>query len=554
MAISMDMKYTALYWALRFVENELDVHVKDYIGYKIIIDAEKQMVNYGDKIKVLGEELNFLKRHKDFVVLECIDRLLLKGYKPTDIVLDGRENCPDIVLNGNVEIYCEQWGKDYLSAAKIFNSDKNNSILYTSRLVSGLLEYKNIIKVDNDAYNYGLFEPSVPLYSIIPQKAKEVIIEQTADIDDYENFEDELITYKCKSKVLKVPEGITTIGASAFWNNTFVEEIILPKSLKRLGGDCFYYCTSLKKVNIPSEVWIMGNNPFAGCPFLEIINESPYFVLENGVLYNQDKTNLIHYTISKTDKEFIVPNGVTCLGKHCFFACDNLERIIVPESVIRFENNPFSGCTKLSVDNKSSYYYFENGVIYNKFKTTIIGCLNGSQIDRLVIPETVTLISRNSFWNCKGVKNIVITKNVDRIGYNPFAGAENLLLESESPLFIAENGIIYDQNKTHMLCATNRAVGKTFNVPDSVTHINRGVFSGCKDLEQINFNGVTYIDKSSFTNCTSLKEVYIPDSVTYIGEWVFSYCKNLNKISINKNTFVDKNAFNECPAEIIWRD
>ena len=34
MAISMDMKYTALYWALRFVENELDVHIKDYSGYK----------------------------------------------------------------------------------------------------------------------------------------------------------------------------------------------------------------------------------------------------------------------------------------------------------------------------------------------------------------------------------------------------------------------------------------------------------------------------------------------------------------------------------------
>lgn len=240
--------------------------------------------------------------------------------------------------------------------------------------------------------------------------------------------------------------------------------------------------------------------------------------------------------------------------KQIFLDAFYLERIIVPESVIRFENNPFSGCTKLSVENKSPYYHFENGVIYNKFKTTIIGCLNGSQIDRLVIPETVTLISRNSFWNCKGVKNIVITKNIDRIGYNPFAGAENLLLESESPLFIAENGIIYNQNKTHMLCATNRAVGKTFKVPDSVTHINRGVFSGCKDLEQIDFNGVTYIDKSSFTNCTSLKEVYIPDGVTYIGEWVFSYCKNLKTISINKNTFVDKNAFNECPAEIIWRD
>ena len=59
--------------------------------------------------------------------------------------------------------------------------------------------------------------------------------------------------------------------------------------------------------------------------FYDIYQNSRYadFVLENGVLYNQDKTNLIHYTISKKDKEFIVPSGVICLGKHCFFACDN---------------------------------------------------------------------------------------------------------------------------------------------------------------------------------------------------------------------------------------
>ena len=548
--ISMDMKYTALYWALRFIENELDVHVKDYSGYKITIYANEQVVDFGDKIKVedltnSGKTVKQTKRypldlHKSFVVLELIDRLLTSGYKPEHIKIFVNSSIVDVVLDtGNyyAAIHCVAWG-DYAGGVELVAADYE--LTYASRLVSGLLEYKGVYYADGFEFMVG-----------VGSNSNNVKIEATSD---FEIVGDELITYKGKSKIVKVPEGIATIGASAFWNNTFVEEIILPKSLKRLGGDCFYYCTHLKKVNIPSGVWIMGNNPFAGCPNLEIVNESPYFVLESGILYNQDKTNLVYYPINKKDKEFIVPNSVTCLGKHCFFNCDNLEKIVIPDSVVRFENNPFSGCTKLEVENHSPYYHFENGVIYNKFKTTIIGCLNGSQIERLVIPETVTLISRNSFWNCKGVKNIVITKNVDRIGYNPFAGAENLLLESESPLFIAENGIIYDQDKTHMLCATNRAVGKSFIVPNGVTHINRGVFSDCKDLERIDFNGVTYIDKSSFTNCVSLKEVYIPDSVTYIGEWVFSYCTGMKTISINKKTFVDKNAFNECPAEIIWRD
>ena len=150
-------------------------------------------------------------------------------------------------------------------------------------------------------------------------------------------------------------------------------------------------------------------------------------------------------------------------------------------------------------------------------------------------------------------KNIVIGRNVKHIGYNPFAWCENLLLESLSPEFPCENGIIYDKNFTHILCATDRAVGKYFKVRDSVTHINRGAFSGCIDLVRIDLNGIKCIDKSAFTNCMSLKYVFIPDSVTYIGEWAFAHCTSLKYISIPHKTFVDKNAFNECNTEIVWR-
>ena len=527
MGISKDMKYTALYWALRFVETELDVHTKSYNGYNITIYAEEQAVDFGSKIECSGKYP--LTTHKSFVVLECVDRLLTDGYRPEQIALDGNH---DIEIDGKTFIDCVAWDD--------FCHDTHGvGIMYTSRLVSGLLEYKGAYSTDGVTREFG--------FGI---QTKENI----AANNDFEIIGDELVRYKGSETVVYVPEGIVSIGASAFWNNTYVKEVILPSALERLGGDCFYYCTSLERVTIPERVSIMGNNPFAGCPKLVLENKSPNFVLENGVLYDKNKTNLIHYTISKSDKKFTVPNSVICLGKHCFFACDNLEKIIIPESVIRMENNPFSGCTKLSVENHSPYYHFENGVIYNKFRTAVIGCLNGTKNDSLVLPESVTLISRNSFWNCKGIEKLVISKNVNRIGYNPFAGCEKLLLESESPMFPCENGVIYNASKTHILCSTNRAVGKHFQVPDGVTHIGRGVFSGCVDMESINLNGVTYIDKSSFTRCISLAEIYIPDGVTYIGEWAFAYCTGLQKISVSRNTRIDKNAFNECPAQIEWRE
>ena len=533
MGISKDMKYTALYWAQRFVETELDVHKKSYNGYEITIYAEEQAVDFGSKIKCNGKYP--LTSHKSFVVLECVDRLLAEGYLPEQITVG---NFFDITLckgNDIIGFDCFAW-EDYDGG--VGGDFADYEVDYTSRLVSGLLEFK--YEIHSDGFDI------------------------SSDWDDYRNrvtssvdFEivgRELIAYRGKDQIVRIPEGIVSIGASAFWNNTYVKEVVLPSTLERLGGDCFYYCTNLEKVTIPEKVCIMGNNPFAGCPKLVLRNESPYFVLENGVLYDKNKTNLIHYTISKSDKEFAVPDTVICLGKHCFFACDHLEKIIISESVIRMENNPFSGCTKLSVENHSPYYHFEDGVIYNKYKTTVIGCLNGTKIDRLVIPESVTLISRNSFWNCKGIEKIVITENVNRIGYNPFAGCETLWLESESSMFPCENGVIYNANKTHILCATGRAVGKHFCVPDGVTHIGRGVFSGCAYMERIDLNRVSYIDKSSFTSCTSLTELYIPDSVTYIGEWAFAYCTNLKRVSISQATKIDKNAFNECPAQIEWRE
>lgn len=533
--ICKDMKYTALYWALRFFEVEEDVHVKSYNGYEVIIYAAKQYVDFGEKIK--NGRRYYLNSHKSFVVLECVDRLLTNGYLPEQIIIS---NFFDICLNtekDHIGISCSAWD-DYDGGD--FQDFADEEVYYTSRLISGLIEYKGVRCVDVFEFPFGMGSDSYDVH--------------INSSEDFELSGSELISYNGRSKVVRVPEGIKSIAPSAFWNNVFIEEVIFPESLVQLGGDCFYCCNNLKKVNIPANVSIMGNNPFAGCPKLEISNFSSFFKLVGGVLYSADGSNLIHYTISNPAEQFEIPHGVICISKHSFFMCDSLKKIVIPSSVERMENNPFSGCTKLTIENHSAAYHFENGVIYNKWRSGIIGCLNGSNIERLVIPDGVTAINRNSFWNCKGVKSIIIGRNVTRIGYNPFAWCENLLLESLSPEFPCENGIIYDKNFTHMLCATNRAVGNSFRVKDGITHINRGVFSGCMDLKEIDLNSVTYVDKSAFTNCTSLEYVFIPDSVTYIGEWAFAHCTLLKHISIPRKTFVDKNAFNECNIEIEWRD
>ena len=82
--LSKNMKYTALYWAMRFFEQEPYIFLKEYkSGIIIKIYAEEQKVYIDDKF------LFELKTHESFVKLECIDRLLSLGYDLNEIRMDN---------------------------------------------------------------------------------------------------------------------------------------------------------------------------------------------------------------------------------------------------------------------------------------------------------------------------------------------------------------------------------------------------------------------------------------------------------------------------------
>ena len=164
-----------------------------------------------------------------------------------------------------------------------------------------------------------------------------------------------------------------------------------------MGGDTFYNCKNLKKVNIPKSVLLMGNNPFAGCPVIEITQQSNAYVYENGALYTSDKKTLIYYSIKGEETEFVIPEGVIIICKHAFYLCERLQKITLPASLEKMENNPFSGCSKLKLINLSKAYYIKDDVIYNSFKTSVVGALNKIKTKRLELLDGIKTINRNSF-------------------------------------------------------------------------------------------------------------------------------------------------------------
>ncbi len=547
--LSRDFKYTALYTALRFFEVEEDIYKKEYKNNIITIAANSGKADLG-KIAIINgnttDKCYLLDSHKSFVVLECIDKLLSMGYSPYEIIVD-LDNEFDIYCANKLYIKCYEWNH---MADNDISSKKNSfySISYESRLISGVIERKTKIKLADETYDYGIFENKQKEDNYSLYNKANVIADKDFVIEG-----DTLIKYNGRSKVVEIPNGIRELESCAFWDNQYIEEVILPNSLINLGGDTFYNCQNLKRITIPKNVEKMGNNPFAGCPILDLKNESKYFVLESGALYTASKEEMIYYAIKNENKIFRIPSTVLLICKHTFFMCDNLELVILPKSLKKMENNPFSGCSKLKLVNNSNSYNIIDDVIYDKYLKSVCGCLNSINTDCLTL-ENVKKINRNSFWNCKGIKKIILPSSLDDIGYNPFVGCTNIEFVSNTNKYKVKDGVLYNSDFSKIVCYPAKYAIGDIHIPDSVLKLERGAFSGCDKMTKINLHNVNIVSKSCFTNCNGLKNVYCSDLVSYVGEWAFGHCNNLEEISVYKDCVIDNNALSSTNAKISIRE
>ncbi len=565
------------FWKLRFNEEIADLYIKKYHNnYEISIDFANETMNYGDKIHIYDDTFKKFSQ-KNFIILETVDRFLSRNYRPEDIHL-GKSSMYDLVIenisNGAIlAVRCMEFEEEYdIEVAKLKKDhsimksffEANNDIdffcAYTSRLKAGSIEFRYAVfprtysSYNPEIYLGGLFEEDIQPYFPDFERYREggrSLRRSIEIIGDFEISNGILMKYTGNDRHVVIPNGVERLGSSVFWNCTNIEDVTIPNSVTNLGGDTFFSCENLRKLTIPHSVKMIGDNPFAICPKLDLVNESPYFVLEDDVLYNKEKTQLIQYSIKKKDNIFKVPNSVISIGKHTFVNCHSLRKIIIPPSVRIIENNPFSNLPDMRLENNSPHFIFKDGALYNKTMTTLFYYEHGFESKNLVIPEGVSIIGRHSFYNCKSIKTLTIPKSVKIIGYNPFTGCTSLSLINHSPEYVYENGALYNKTKTDLIYFSIPNPAEEFVVPNTIKKIGRSAFFGCSNLKKVVIpEGVVKIERSAFANCSSLSEISIPKSLESLGEWAFADCNKLKNITLPKRVSIKAHTFINCSAEI----
>jgi len=332
-----------------------------------------------------------------------------------------------------------------------------------------------------------------------------------------------------------IGNSVTSIGDYAF-SSSGLTSITIPDLVKSIGGLAFSNCGDLTSVTIGASVTTIGNDVFANCLELTAVNideNNTNFVSDNGVLFNKAKTTLTFLPYGKAGA-YTIPDGVTTVVDNAFSNRNKLTSVTIPASIINFgplaaagSSAPFSGCselTEINVDGNNTNFASDNGVLFNKAKTTIIK-YPGGKTGAYTIPNSVTSIGRSAFSGCAELTGVTIPNSVTSIENWAFADC-TLLTEVTIP------------NVTSIKDATfSGCTGLTsFTIPNSVKTIERQAFERCTGLTGAFTipNSVTSIGSLAFQNCNKLTAITIGSSVTSIGTYAFNLCNGLKRI-INRN-------------------
>lgn len=197
----------------------------------------------------------------------------------------------------------------------------------------------------------------------------------------------------------------------------------------------------------------------------------------------------------------------------------------------------------------------------------------------VVVPEGVTFIGDNAFFECDGVESIVLPEGITQIGYRAFSGClcrsitlpHSIKCIGEEAFYMCEyldkidipdsiesigdKAFSYCRYLTSINCfktlnsnknyksidgnlytkdgktLVSYAVGKLkheFVVPQSVKNIGSFAFHGCEEIYEIHMpQGVQIIGEGAFAECVNLHTIELPKSISSIGKDAFFYCVSM---------------------------
>ena len=311
------------------------------------------------------------------------------------------------------------------------------------------------------------------------------------DMSDYAAGNAPWSSQRAKIKKVVIENGVTNIGADAFWDCSGLTSITIPNTVKEIREYAFNNCTALTSITIPNTLQIIGNFAFQYCSSLTSIT---------------------------------IPNSVTKIGNNAFYKCKALSSITILSPVlILFGDNVFKECsnlTSVSIGTKD----IPTGIFKDFY-----------QITRVTLLDGVESIGAEAFMGCSAITSVTIPETVKTIGDHAFAGCKKLTsVKIPSSITSIADGVFASCGLTSV------------TIPNSVTSIGKSAFS-CKSLTSITIpNSVKSIGDYAFSACRLSKLICCILSPPRINKNVFG--------NFSGTLYVPSSAISIYQTSKVWKD
>ena len=161
----------------------------------------------------------------------------------------------------------------------------------------------------------GAFTGCTSLRSVICNQFYKVIGQMLLSADGTK-----VIAYWGKNREVTIPEGVQSIGDSAFRGCSSLTSLTLPSSLQSIGDSAFEYCNSLTFLTLPSSLQSIGNGAFWNCSFLT------FLTLPSSLQSIGDRA----FCGCKSLSSLTLPSSLQSIGDWAFEFCNSLTSLYIP--------------------------------------------------------------------------------------------------------------------------------------------------------------------------------------------------------------------------------
>lgn len=435
--------------------------------------------------------------------------------------------------------------------------------------------------------------------------------------------------------------GITKIGFWAFYSCSALTKVTIPNSVTTIGDHAFYYCSALTEVTIPDSVTTIGEDAFSCCRALTsaeflgnapatfdssvFVNSASFFTIfyhsgttgwssptwrgyptvcigaeitdfstldgsnrnTQSILFRLNDTAMTATVGANTtdknnagydgsnDGRIVIPDTVTKgekvykvigVSQYAFASYPWVNTVSIGRNVSAIEPSAFRGCESLAaitVDEGNLQFADRDGVLFDKEGLYLYAYPAGRPADTYDIPDTCDTVGSQAFYGAANLTELTVPSSVKNIGNGAFASCTSLS-SIELP-FLGGNaqststvGYIFSEKSW----SSNACPASLKRITVHGTNLSGSAFSNCSSLKEIylpDCGALTEIPYRCFSDCRSLQTlifgtassedgmVMIPNAVTAINSSAFAGCSSLRGVTLGRSvTSLADSAFKDC--------